>query len=199
MPEDPVEAAPVFCRPQHKRPTTHLRLSGCGPGLGVPPDQLLEQLLRPLQCLRLAPWQGHQAHLFATFPDEPAATRALHALDGRAFLGRSISAKYAETREPRKVLQGVMACVQDAAVTGERRTLLPGPVPDERPLPPLGAGTGPGADVGSRVGFGRWNPWPGPDPRLCVGGGGSGAPGVHRQPGVGEFGQETRAALRHAV
>lgn len=110
MPEGPAEVAPVFCRPQHKRPTAHLRLSGCGPGLGVPPDQLLEQLLRPLQCLHLAPWEGHQAHLFATFPDEPTATRALHALEGRVFLGRSISAKYAETREPRKVVGSVGPC-----------------------------------------------------------------------------------------
>lgn len=104
MPVSGDEGCPiVFCRPQHKEPTRHLRLSGCGPGLGCDPDAVTTELLAPLHCVSVAPSEPGQAHIYATFPDTEAATAALEHLHGREYNGRVLSVKYAETKRVKQV------------------------------------------------------------------------------------------------
>lgn len=93
----------IFCRPQHKEPTRHLRLSGCGPGLGCDPERVYAQLLAPLHCVRVAPSETGQAHMYATFPDPETANAALVALHGQEYNGRTLGVKFAETKRMKKV------------------------------------------------------------------------------------------------
>lgn len=95
----------MFGRPKGGRPTRHLFVGNCGPGVGVDAEAL-ESIFSQFGTARVIVPEHQEnprsAFVFATFDNEDEATAALLSLNGRpceSAGGRKLTVKYADLKK----------------------------------------------------------------------------------------------------
>ena len=95
----------MFGRPKGGKPTRHLFVGNCGPGVGIT-RQAVEAVFREFGKATLIIPETQQnprsAFVFVTFDCETDATAALKALNGRPCAstgGRTFTVKYADLKK----------------------------------------------------------------------------------------------------
>ena len=95
----------MFGRPKGGKPTRHLFVGNCGPGVGIDAEAL-ENIFKQFGTARVIVPEHQEnprsAFVFATFDNEDEATAALLSLNGRPCAsagGRKFTVKYADLKK----------------------------------------------------------------------------------------------------